>query len=151
MGRGWLLKWNGPRYLCQVIEIKLFQGIPSFNGISDDNRYLVEEKAFRYFTLTSVSNSLYSFKVLTSTAIFFSQSVLNLVGIVNETFLVINTSPIPIGKSLKIADKKNTEYLVLWVSLELPNNKNIKMISPVWIDLIFFNHSEFSSSQLKLH
>lgn len=151
MGRGWLLKWNGPRYLCQVIEIKLFQGIPSFNGISDDNRYLVEEKAFRYFTLTSVSNSLYSFKVLTSTAIFFSQSILNLVGIGNETFLVINTSPIPIGKSLKIADKKKTEYLVLWVSLELPNNKNIKMISPVWIDLIFFNHSEFSSSQLKLH
>ena len=111
MGRGWLLKWNGPRYLCQVIEIKLFQGIPSFNGISDDNRYLVEEKAFRYFTLTSVSNSLYSFKVLTSTAIFFSQSILNLVGIVNETFLVINTSPIPIGKSLKIKDKKKTRIL----------------------------------------
>ena len=104
----WLvIKWNSPRYLCQVIEIKLFQGIPSFNGISDDNRYLVEEKAFRYFTLTSISNSLYSFKVLTSTAIFFSQSVLNLVGIVNETFLVINTSPIPIRKSLKVKDKKN--------------------------------------------
>ena len=105
-----VIKWNGPRYLCQVIEIKLFQGIPSFNRISDDNRYLVEEKAFCYFTLTSVSNSLYSFKVLTSTAIFFSQSILNLVGIVNETFLVINNGPIPIGKSLKITDKKKTEY-----------------------------------------
>ena len=110
MGRGWLLKWNGLGYLCQVIEIKLFQGIPSFNGISDDNRYLIEEKAFRYFTLTSISNSLHSFKMLTSIAIFFSQSVLNLVGIVNETFLVINNRPIPIGKSLKIADKKTPEY-----------------------------------------
>lgn len=104
-----VIKWNGPRYLCQVIEIKLFQGIPSFNGISDYNRYLVEEKAFRYFTLTSISNSLYSFKVFTSIAIFFSQSVLNLVGIVNETFLVINNCPVPIGKSLKIKDTK-TEY-----------------------------------------
>ena len=106
-GEGLVIKRNGPRYLCQVIEIKLFQGIPSFNGISDDNRYLVEEKAFRYFTLTSVSNSLYSFKVLTSIAIFFSQSVLNLVGIVNETLLVINNGPIPVRKSLKIKDKKN--------------------------------------------
>ena len=108
-GERLVIKWNSPRYLCQVIEIKLFQGIPSFNGISDDNRYLVEEKAFRYFTLTSVSNSLYSFKVLTSIAIFFSQSILNLVGIVNETFLVINNGPIPVRKSLKVKDKK-TEY-----------------------------------------
>ena len=111
-GERLVIKWNGPRYLCQVIEIKLFQGIPSFNGISDNDRYLVEEKAFRYFTLTSISNSFYSFKMLTSIAIFFRQSVLNLVGIVNETFLVINNSPIPIGKSLKITDKKkqNTKY-----------------------------------------
>lgn len=87
------------------------QGIPSFHGISDNNRYLVEEKAFCYFTLTNIRDSLYSFKVLTSTAIFFGQSVWNLVGIVNETFLVINNGPIPIRKSLNIKDKnQKTKY-----------------------------------------